>query len=144
MLSMAIRVAYGLNGSAGGRRPSPWHGGNAQARPADTDRPGRVLELPSAARPFPWEAMPMTDLIDAIQWPAMLVTVGASWLVGSTHQRRRSAGFWLFVASNVLWAIWGLHIGAPALIVLQFALAGMNVRGMLKARAAPPPDDGRH
>ena len=75
----------------------------------------------------------MTDLLDAIQWPAMLVTVGASWLVGSTHRHRRSAGFWLFIASNVLWVAWGVHGAAPALVVLQVCLAAMNVRGMLKA-----------
>jgi hypothetical protein len=78
----------------------------------------------------------MTDLLDAIQWPAMVVTVGASWLVGSTHSGRRSVGFWVFIASNVLWVIWGVHGSAPALVVLQLCLAAMNVRGMLKARHA--------
>ena len=82
----------------------------------------------------------MTDLLDAIQWPAMLVSVGASWLVGSTHARRRRLGFWLFIASNALWVGWGWHSGAPALIVLQASLAVMNVRGLLKARAARQAD----
>jgi hypothetical protein len=31
--------------------------------------------------------------------------------------------------SNVLWIIWGLHDRAYALILLQVALAIMNVRG---------------
>ena len=79
----------------------------------------------------------MSDLIDAIQWPAMLVTVGASWLVGSTHRHRRSAGFWLFIASNALWIAWGWHGNAPALVVLQLCLAVMNLRGLVKAHAAP-------
>ena len=78
----------------------------------------------------------MPDLLDAIQWPAMAVTVAASWLVGSTHDRRRSAGFWLFVASNVLWVAWGWHVDAPALVVLQVCLAALNVRGMVKARTS--------
>ena len=76
----------------------------------------------------------MPDLLDAVQWPAMGVTVVASWLVGSTHRHRRSAGFWLFLASNVLWVVWGWHVDAPALVVLQGCLAAMNVRGMIKAR----------
>jgi hypothetical protein len=76
----------------------------------------------------------MSSLIDAMQWPAMLVTVAASWLVGSTHRGRRCAGFWLFMASNALWVAWGLHGAAPALVALQLCLAVMNVRGMLKAR----------
>lgn len=79
----------------------------------------------------------MIDLVDTIQWPAMAVTVGASWLVGSTHRHRRLFGFWVFLASNVLWIVWGLHGSAPALIVLQVCLAAMNVRGMLKARSEP-------
>lgn len=83
----------------------------------------------------------MTDLIDAIQWPAMIVTVGASWLVGSTHRRRRGAGFWLFIASNALWVTWGVHADAPALCVLQACLATLNVRGMLKARRSATAGD---
>lgn len=77
----------------------------------------------------------MIDLIDAIQWPAMVVTVLASWLVGSTHRQRRRIGFWIFLASNALWVAWGWHGAAPALVVLQLCLAAMNVRGMVKARA---------
>ena len=82
----------------------------------------------------------MTDLIDAIQWPAMVVTVAASWLVGSTHRRRRGVGFWVFIASNALWVVWGVHAGAPALCVLQACLATLNVRGMLKARKSAADD----
>lgn len=83
----------------------------------------------------------MSELIDAMQWPAMAVTVLASWRVGSTHRRRRAAGFWLFLFSNVLWVAWGWHGHAPALVVLQVGLAVMNVRGLLKAdRSAARPE----
>jgi hypothetical protein len=37
------------------------------------------------------------------------------------------------MASNVLWVIWGVHAGAMALVVLQVALAALNIRGMKKA-----------
>jgi hypothetical protein len=105
---------------------------------AAMDAPERSSRVPDLPRPsIPTErATTMSDLIDAMQWPAMVVTVAASWLVGSTHRRRRSVGFWLFIASNILWVAWGWHGGAPALVVLQVCLAAMNVRGMLKARAA--------
>jgi hypothetical protein len=66
---------------------------------------------------------------DFIQWPAMIVTVIAAWFVASRSQVRRSVGFWLFLASNVLWVIWGIHAKANALIALQLCLAVMNVRG---------------
>jgi hypothetical protein len=72
------------------------------------------------------------DALDLVQWPAMLVTVAAAWLVGSSRAGRRNVGFWLFLLSNVLWVVWGLHQHAYALIVLQLCLAGMNIRGAKK------------
>ena len=70
--------------------------------------------------------------LDLLQWPAMAVTVAAAYLVASQSKRRRGVGFWLFLASNVLWVAWGWYAGAVALIVLQFALATLNVRGAWK------------
>jgi protein-S-isoprenylcysteine O-methyltransferase Ste14 len=70
--------------------------------------------------------------LDWLQWPAMLVTVLAAWLVGSKSQRRRSIGFWIFLASNALWIAWGWQAQAWALIVLQVALAALNIRGAFK------------
>jgi hypothetical protein len=72
------------------------------------------------------------DWINALQWPAMAVTLLASWLVASTQEGRRNTGFWVFLLSNVLWIGWGLHDGAFALIALQVGLAAMNIRGALK------------
>jgi sugar phosphate permease len=71
-------------------------------------------------------------MLDLLQWPAMLVTVLAAWLVASQRKGRRELGFWVFLASNLLWVVWGWHAGAHALIVLQFALAIMNIRGVRK------------
>jgi hypothetical protein len=72
------------------------------------------------------------DLLDHLQWPAMLVTLAAAWMVASLQKSRRQVGFWLFLASNILWVIWGFHAGAYALIVLQFGLAALNIRGARK------------
>lgn len=73
------------------------------------------------------------ELLDWVQWPAMAVTVAAAWFVAAESKARRRIGFWLFLASNVLWIIWGVHAGAYALITLQVALAAMNIRGAEKA-----------
>lgn len=78
------------------------------------------------------------DALKHLQWPAMAVTVLASWLVGSTEESRRKAGFWVFLLSNLLWTVWALHDNAPALVALQIALAAMNVRGAFKAAADTP------
>ena len=67
-----------------------------------------------------------------LQWPAMVASVLAAWLVASTHAGRRKLGFWVFLASNALWVLWGLHDDAWALIALQVILAIMNVRGVRK------------
>ena len=76
-------------------------------------------------------------LLDLAQWPAMLVTLIAAWFVASTQRRRRRIGFWLYLASNVLWVVWGLHTHAYALILLQLCLAAMNIRGERKTQAQP-------
>jgi len=72
------------------------------------------------------------DWLDLLQWPAMAVTVAAAALTGSLQPGRRKAGFWLFLTSNLLWAAWGWHSSAWALIVLQGALAALNLRGARK------------
>ena len=63
----------------------------------------------------------------------MVVTITAAWLVASESTTRRNVGFWVFLASNVLWVVWGFIASAYALIVLQIALAAMNIRGALKS-----------
>jgi hypothetical protein len=70
--------------------------------------------------------------LDALQWPAMVVTLVAAWLVASQSARRRSAGFWCFIASNALWVAWGWHDHAFALITLQLGLLALNLRGASK------------
>jgi hypothetical protein len=72
------------------------------------------------------------DWLNWVQWPAMVVTLMASWWVASRNPNRRNVGFWLFLASNVLWVVWGWHAGAHALIALQIGLAAMNIRGAMK------------
>jgi hypothetical protein len=72
------------------------------------------------------------EWIDHIQWPAMLITLLAAWLVASQRKGKRQWGFWLFLVSNVLWIAWGWHASAYALIVLQFGLALLNSRGVAK------------
>ena len=70
--------------------------------------------------------------VDLIQWPAMVVTIAAAWFVASRSPERRKVGFWLFLVSNVLWIVWGVHSKAYALIALQIGLAFMNIRGERK------------
>jgi hypothetical protein len=75
------------------------------------------------------------DWIDAIQWPAMVVTVVAAWLIASQRKFKRNWAFWLFLLSNVLWIGWGAHVHAYALIFLQLCLAFLNIRGTIRNRA---------
>jgi hypothetical protein len=71
---------------------------------------------------------------DLVQWPAMVASVAAAWLVGSSRERRRNWGFWCFLLSNALWVVWGWHDRAWALIALQVCLAVLNVRGVRKSQ----------
>ena len=74
--------------------------------------------------------------LDLIQWPAMVITSVASWLVASQSKRRRKVGFWIFLLSNALWVAWGWSDEAYALVVLQIVLAVMNIRGASKNETA--------
>ena len=73
----------------------------------------------------------MSDWIDLVQWPAMVVTLYAAYLLGSKRTDRRIFGFATFILSNVLWIVWGWHDQAWALIALQLGLLAMNVRGIV-------------
>lgn len=72
------------------------------------------------------------DWLDLLQWPAFAASVAAAYLVGSNAKGRRNAGFWIFLLSNVIWVVWGVHAGAWALIALQVCLAALNIRGLFK------------
>ena len=72
------------------------------------------------------------DYLNLLQWPAMLVTLVAAWLVASSSEWRRNIGFWVFLLSNLLWVVWGWHAQALALIALQVGLAALNIRGAMK------------
>jgi len=65
----------------------------------------------------------------------MASSILAAWLVASSHEQKRGWGFWIFLLSNVLWVIWGVHDQAYALIVLQIGLAAMNIRGVKKTQS---------
>jgi hypothetical protein len=65
-----------------------------------------------------------------LQWPAMAATLLSAWLVAAQYKKWRRSGFWVFLLSNVLWAGWGWHDHAYALILLQIGLAALNIRGV--------------
>ena len=56
--------------------------------------------------------------LQALEWPAMAML--AAWLVFAQTKRKRLIGFCVFLLSNVLW------------ILLQFALAALDIRGVTK------------
>lgn len=74
----------------------------------------------------------MNEVLNAVQWPAMIATLIAAWLVASQTKRKRSWAFWCFLVSNVLWVVWAWHDHAYALIALQVGLFALNVRGARK------------
>lgn len=75
----------------------------------------------------------MSDFdLNLLQWPAMVVTIVASWLVASMDDSKRNWGFWVFLLSNALWIAWGVQASATALVALQVCLAAMNIRGARK------------
>jgi len=45
------------------------------------------------------------NYLDLLQWPAMVATVIGAWWVGSRLPDKRAIGFWVFLASNLLWVV---------------------------------------
>ena len=76
---------------------------------------------------------------DWLPWLALVVTVGAARLGVTSQQARRRIGFWAFLGSNALWGWQPLQHAARALLLLQLALAGMNVRGARRDAADAEP-----
>lgn len=74
----------------------------------------------------------MDEFLDLLQWPAMGVTLLASWMLASKQAAKRMVGFWLFLLSNLLWIAWGWGDAAYALIALQVGLIALNIRGIVK------------
>lgn|SRR5688500_5330756 len=70
--------------------------------------------------------------LDFIQWPAMVATLASAWLVAAQSKNMRSVGFWIFILSNILWMIWGIHAKAYALVLMQVGLLLLNLRGAYK------------
>jgi hypothetical protein len=92
--------------------------------------------------PIKGKQAPVENLLDAVQWPAMLATLVAAWLVAAQSKGKRNAGFWCFMGSNVLWVVWGWHDHAYALIALQLGLLALNVRGAMKNEPQEPGPPG--
>lgn len=84
----------------------------------------------------------MDQWLDLMQWPAFAASVIAAWRVGSSSPGRRNVGFWVFLFSNVLWTVWGMHTQAMALVALQVCLAAMNIRGLFKTDKEESSDGG--
>ncbi len=47
-------------------------------------------------------------------------------------QEMATIGLYVFLLSNVLWLAWGWHDRAWAIVILQFGLAVLNIRGAAK------------
>jgi hypothetical protein len=76
----------------------------------------------------------MSFSADLLQWPAMVASALAAWLVASTDDGKRTWGFGVFLLSNVLWGLWGFNQKAWAVVILQVCLLGLNIRGAKKAK----------
>jgi hypothetical protein len=70
--------------------------------------------------------------ISWIQWPAMVVTIAASYWVASDNQRWRCVGSWLFPDQQRAVDMWAIAEDAYVPIILPVGLALMKIRGVDK------------
>ena len=85
---------------------------------------------------LPHRRLSPVDWMQHLQWPAMAVTLVSAYLVAAQSKTQRQWGFWFFLLSNILWVAWGWYASAYALIILQFGLAALNIRGVAKNERA--------
>ncbi|HZV65700.1 MAG TPA: hypothetical protein VFG03_12425 [Telluria sp.] len=74
----------------------------------------------------------MDDFLAMLEWPAMGVSLLASWWMASRQAQRRVLAFWALIVGNLLWIAWGWGDDAWALIALQVGLIALNLRGIVK------------
>ena len=104
-----------------------------------TSRPPRRAACFTGGSPLRKERT--VDPLDLVQWPAMVVTVVAAWLVASTSKRRRALGFWCFLLSNVLWIAWGWHtVGVGARRAATSRWPRSTSAAPTRTNRRPPPD----
>ena len=78
----------------------------------------------------------MDDFLALLEWPAMGVSLLAAWWMASRQAQQRVLAFWALIVGNLLWIAWAWGDGAWALIVLQFGLIALNLRGIVKNEEA--------
>lgn len=69
-----------------------------------------------------------------LQWPAMVLSLGAAWLTGDADASHRAVGFVLYIVSNVLWITWGWRTKTPTpwgLIVMYLVFSFLSARGLV-------------
>jgi hypothetical protein len=71
-----------------------------------------------------------------IEWPAALIALAGSWLVGSPLPRRRRLGFACFLVSNLLWIVFACGIAAWGLLSMQTLFCLTSLRGLRSNRDA--------
>jgi hypothetical protein len=97
--------------------------------------PGQVSAVADRRYSIPMR-LTHVDWMQHLQWPAMVVTLLSAWLAAAQLKGQRKWGFWIFLLSNVLWVAWGWPARASALVLLQFGLAFLNIRGVAKNKRA--------
>jgi len=70
-------------------------------------------------------------MIGILEWTATLAVALGALMVAHQGAWLRH-GFTLCLASNVLWTLFALHIGAPGLVVTQVVFGCINLYGLYR------------
>lgn len=74
----------------------------------------------------------MEEFFALLEWPAMIISLLAAYLLGSQKAEKRVWAFWMLTAGNVMWIAWGWGADAWALIALNLGLMMLNLRAIRK------------
>ena len=70
-------------------------------------------------------------MIEAFAWVALALVIFQLWTMGS---RKYTMGWWLAIAACFAWGAFAVGTHAWALLVQQFVIAGLAIRGLWKLR----------
>ncbi len=68
------------------------------------------------------------------QYPALITGIIGAYFVSSTTSKKRYWGFFLWIISDICWALFGLSASGYGLVIMQLIFIFTSSRGMFNNR----------
>jgi len=79
-------------------------------------------------------------VLDALQWPGMVLGLAGAACVASGRRTTRLRGFQIWVLSNICWIIWAAATAGWGLLIMQIVFCATSCLGWANHRREPQRD----